>query len=800
MCDEYCGMHDSRRIAREVERMKGKRVLKCKNLVSYSKKMLRNKIFNDSGFSLPIALLVMMLMTIGLAMYQTSLMSLLSRTAVRHYELQSYLSARSVATAVAEKIVDDTSEYIMAQSSDVLESFSSTLPDALVNGTSTRPLLDDEKEFMYALVDLGVGGELYLNGIGFEDLPDELYTGSLEAKITRTTVTEYVVSVTATVEGNTDTVHVILNGLADTVTTRGERVEEAAAGNVNAFYGDYPPGIDPYDKYNNQEAGMPFVSSVPNYLSSFHSETQYYDQIQSEEEIYYVNMNKTNGALISSENIYFEGGTVSGEVYIHSDKMVTIGPNSTINGKGIYADVIYLHGENILIATSLYAKTIIIDGTVALPSAESSTGGITVQTEELQIVMGSGVFIDEWGTAQGSRMTVSTQYAEIYCVSEPYFDKVPQSLKDSAADNSVSSRSELQIIPAGTYSISPTPDGEGYYYQTGSVYNHLQLTLLATQASTFEIASASVIPRTTPAWANSIASREDVFLIDSDFWEENDPVKGSNVVFVSTMLRGGDEHYYLINRSSYEDGDDYYELDLKYGQGDGDNIDASNLGELGDTDEQVVIVVEDGCTLHLTTNFHIFGDSIPDGAARYEPGLYIYLKGNAKLYIEKTSYNTGIRVFGEPASAEDDVIIRQLISDAVNLKDLDDDFGGDVTAYVADIQHRMHNVLESKLDSFSAICLAPGATLIGSCIAPYVYAENRGGDDEGIAELYMYGYPYSAGIDNNVLPDVADPLPEVETGGDGLTDVDVKLLYVNIHTYADTELLEALQASRASAE
>ncbi|MFI3202329.1 MAG: hypothetical protein R3Y54_12565, partial [Eubacteriales bacterium] len=458
------------------------------------------------------------------------------------------------------------------------------------------------------------------------------------------------------------------------------------------------------------------------------------------------------------------------------------------DGDGIIADTVYLTGDNIIIRVPIYARKLIIDGTTV------SIGAVDVEVEELQVVMGST------GTGgSGGTISVNTSNGEAYWVSEPYFDGIPDTLKNALHDDSTANAHLIQFIPSG---------GISYVFanRVGTVDDwslpYLKFDVSVDSYGNLSLPSTNIAPRSVPSWTS--LSGRDGYVINADFWENGDPLyeaeeatpaarsiveegdgeseggsdgesegEGSAALeVVPAMLRGGD-HYYIIDGSS---GYTTSYLDLNYS-----TIDTTNLGE-DSGEEQVTIVVQDGQTLYLRMEY-----AIP-GASTYEPGVYIILQGNAKLHLANSSFNAGMRVFGDSASTADHETIVNAVRGVVD--SFDPDTYADTSTYVGAVQDAIHNELQGgHLSKFSAIRLDNDAKFFGTCVIPYMYSTD--------GNLYTYGKQYPSGYlegdeyteedGNVVVPDVPDRDDTTTGGGDSSTGgVTVKMLYVNIHSYAET--------------
>lgn len=704
---------------------------------------VRNKVCDNQGFSLPIAMLIVLVLAIGLAMFQTSILSFAMRTAVMHNDLQPHLSARSVANAVVEKIVDDTNESVVAYIREVcgdnallwplvvgmggldLNTIPAELrgfPEELLLRDTFRDLEPEEEAFIEELMELQVGDYLVLQDIEFVDWPADVDQGTLEAKITRTKTDEYVVSAIATVEGNTDTVHVILKTNEVTEENIPSTEVPVMPGNANVFFSDYGFGLYSGKTMDNQLEGVPFVSSIPVYIADLQEPgTDYYDQIQSYQEIFYVGFDKEQGAFVTKSDLYYAGGLIS-NVEIHTDGMVTLGSDTIVNGNEIIADTVYLTGNNITISVPIYAKKLIIDAT------NVRIGG-AVEVEELQVVKSSSAQTAE-------TVKVNTADGKAYVVSAPNF-----------SDNTTIPESTLPTDAVTTLSLEPGIIGISFNFEITAELNSL-----------LELPETSIAPRTEPSWSNlSGVGYEIKYEGDGD--TSTVEVVGAPDTISESMLgvdtNGNANHYYIVKNGSSNN-----LLTLNYR-----TINTTDLGD-DEGDKQVVIVVEDGQTLYLKTEYFIAG------ATTYEPGVYIILEGNAKLHLASSGSWPGLRVYGESASSDDHTTIVEAVRTTIDNVELDD--YTDMNAYVGAVQDAIHDEIQNEhLGKFSAIRLDEGARFQGTFVVPYVYSK------DGNLQLYGKKYSYNAltedaygdGGGNATIPD-----PEWT----------VKLLFGNVYAYADS--------------
>ncbi len=690
---------------------------------------------NQKGSSLPVAILVCMLLAIGLMALQTSVMSFAQRTAVKHYDMQAYLSARNVATELANMLKEETDAYILTYNTEQrneFDNFPTELKD-VPEVSLDRPA--EVVSWIHSLMDMNDGdvkefGDFTWNR---ENVPEDFDLGSVSATITRNDSTEFEIAATCTVSGNAETVKVLLScsefekeGSSTTTT-----IPPVVVGNANILYSDYGFGLKSGDEMENFEVAMPFVTSIPIYFSD--NLGTYQDKIQSYGDIYIENFGeqKTGGAVVSRTNIYIAEQKVT-NAYLHAEERITIGTNAWIDtgDKNMFAKLVYINGDNIRIGGgTIYAETVIIDATNLTMDAD-------IIANEVQIVQGTT------STGPTNAMDIQTKTGAAYWVSEPHFTGISQELLLQFEDDSKNVAHLIQEIKGTCYVIDNV-----VYEEWVNGNKSYTATVVESGLDQMNLPDTAVSARYQPTWIDT-SGMDAIPLEDVEGgWDKEG------------LIVGEGDHYYVVSDGSTYDGNKF-----SFGNGMFQNDNNADMGE-GNGQYPLIFVVEDGATLYLSDLNQVGKD-----------GLYVILKGNGKLRVSGMWYEN-MRVFGDAPSTDTHLAVVAAIDELVQEIQTDYNYenGNAPEGMVAEIQNAIRaEMVNNWSDELAMVILDDGALFTGTCVVPYFYSL---GD-----ELNIRGgrYPSDYVTDDDALSE-GGALPELETE---VTDP-IKMLYVNIHTYSE---------------
>ncbi len=682
----------------------------------------------------------MMLLAIGLIALQTSVLTFAVRTAVRHYDMQAYLSARSTATALTEKIVDMAETHILSYAQSDREQIGTLPTEELTSGVQGDPLEGAELELMKAMMDLEEGQSITLSDIAFVDVPVGMKAGDLIATITCTSTTAYEISVTATVEDEVETVTTELSytkySLPVTYPDYSEPGEpEEVIGNAMVFYSDYGFGIQASAQVENQlisgDSGIPFISSLPIYLYDIYkTNSQLYDRIQSYQDIYIDgSTEKAQGNLLSRTNITVANITLSG-LYIHADEQVTILSDTTVNGTGIYADTVYIHGDNITISSPIIAKTVIIDGDVTI--------GGKITADYIQ-------FVDYSNSSGGNYIPCAALNAHVCWVAAPIFNDETTVDEDGnqvmlleyyiaqALDNSADISAILQLY-SGTTTIPMS-----------GTNNDVDVAVDGTPAENYVHYYTGIAPRSTPEWA-ILDGLEGVEYIGNfeEYVEEDHKIDLNNEE---------SPDYYILKAENLEEG----ELIINYNWSDSAWESLCNESSITE-DQPLIFVIPEGEEITVY-------QSTPN--VEY---IYFILQGNAKLNLQPSSIEPQVRIYGDAPSSAVDTAIRSAVTELVAEREV-------AGASVGEIQNAINSLMQTTyLGDIAAVRLLGGewgnTPIQATVVVPYIYSTT---DYFGLK-----GFAYSEGNYDSSL-DGDDEYGDTTT----VVGDDVDMIYFNFHSYKE---------------
>lgn len=309
---------------------------------------------NEEGSTLMLVVIVLLIMSIAVVAFQTAIASFTTRVLTKHYEDQAYLSARSAAETIVNKIEEDCH--------NLSEGSSAELSVLLQN-----------------LYHLPEGESIELGEVTFQGLSEagvDLDTGMVEASIHRIDTTTYVVEAVADVNGERDSVEIALEGAEiSTSTSTGGYI----AGNWNGFYTDLLVGAtSPYtlnDRYSNLVTGLSTEYNFENNM--------YMGNVFANEDIVLENVTlqsgsiQTEGNLTIRENVTIASNriTAAGSITIMSNRELGVTSYSTevviesdhalLTGGPYVAETIIINGDYVTIYGPLVCETLIINGNYA---------------------------------------------------------------------------------------------------------------------------------------------------------------------------------------------------------------------------------------------------------------------------------------------------------------------------------------------------------------------------------------------------------------------------------------------------
>lgn len=390
---------------------------------------------NRDGSTLMLVVISLMLVSIAIIAFQTAVVSFTTRTLTQHYEKQAYLSARSVAQAIVDKIEAD---------SELMESGGSA----------------DLSELLEDLYSLSVDDSIELENISFAGLTEDgvdLDTGVVEAYIHRVDATTYVVEAIADVNGDTDSVEIALDGTAISAGGGGTGQVEVD-GNWNGFYTDFGVGLSDGNSYTMNDDDDSIVTGT---ITHYDMDGELYrGNIYSAYDLILENMTldagnvQTEGSITlrdnitvnsiyikATENIIVEGSvtwnvtTISKELYITGDNSVlNTGPfvaeyieisgnNIIINGP-VYCDTLVVTGSNVVFQNSIYTNDSTLNGDTTVSSIFALDGDASAETIYSQIEELDSFYVADrtkplWANYEES--SVSEYVVETTAVNEGYY-------------------------------------------------------------------------------------------------------------------------------------------------------------------------------------------------------------------------------------------------------------------------------------------------------------------------------------------------------------------------------------------
>lgn len=329
-------MENKKRVNRE-------NVKKCEDIID-----LRT---NNEGSTLMLVVAAILIVSITVVAFQTAVASFTTRTLTKHYEDQAYLSARSVAEAIVDKIEEDSASLRAGSTAEL------------------TTLLTD----LYGLAE---GESLELGAITFDGLATsgvDLDTGTVEAYIHRVDATTYVVEAVSNVNGDIDSVEIALSGEATEGTSSGGYIE----GNWDGFYTDFMVGTDESFTLNAGDINL-VLGLDANY--DFGG-TQYLGNIYANEDVILQNVKLENGSITSegsivindnvsvSSNIFTAvdkitmNNSIVGTASMYSNELVINGDDVTLNGGPYVAETVTINGSNVTInGSGIICRDLIING------------------------------------------------------------------------------------------------------------------------------------------------------------------------------------------------------------------------------------------------------------------------------------------------------------------------------------------------------------------------------------------------------------------------------------------------------
>ncbi len=389
---------------------------------------------NRDGSTLMLVVISLMLVSIAIIAFQTAVVSFTTRTLTQHYEKQAYLSARSVAQAIVDKIEAD---------SELMESGGS----ADLSG-----LLED-------LYSLSVDDSIELENISFAGLTEDgvdLDAGVVEAYIHRVDATTYVVEAIADVNGDTDSVEIALDGTAISAGGGGGQVE--VEGNWDGFYSDFGIGLSDGHSYTMNDDDDSIVTGTVThydmggelYRGNIYSAydlileniTMDAGNVQTEGNITLRDNVTVNSIYLKAgENIIVEG-SVTWNVTTISKELYITGNNSQLNTGPFIAEYIEISGNNVVVNGPIYCDTLVVTGSNVVFQNSIYTNDSTLNTDTTAL----SVF------ALDGDASAETIYSQIEELDSFYVADRTKPLWANYEDSSVSE-----------YVVGTTMVNEGYY-------------------------------------------------------------------------------------------------------------------------------------------------------------------------------------------------------------------------------------------------------------------------------------------------------------------------------------------------
>ncbi len=377
----------------------------------------RSKKGNQNGSTLVLVVVTLLLVGIAIVGFQTAVASFITRTATQHYEEQAYLSARSVAEAIAEKLEGDSQDWVLSLDNSEKQQIIG-LDSEFMNAEQIEVTFTDAQiQLLGDVMLLSVGDSIDIGEVSFEESPDDLNTGTVTATIVRDSDSEYIIEANSTVYGKEDTIKTVVTGeFYDLEMSDNDGIQEIS-GNWDGFYSDFGFGMVGDGIVSNASGLYPMAVDVPLYLKTFIGE------LTSTEDIAIDGGEKDNGYLKTTENIYLKNVSVEGAGVI-AEKDIFIGDNVTVTVP-ITCDTLYIEGSNVKLNGLITANKVVINGTMlkmneieanVVEIAEGSTnydGTVTFTTSTGTVMYGDQVLESGIGEISGFKYNIQSNTVSI---------------------------------------------------------------------------------------------------------------------------------------------------------------------------------------------------------------------------------------------------------------------------------------------------------------------------------------------------------------------------------------------------
>lgn len=659
----------------------------------------RNRIkenLNNKGATLTFAILGLMIVAISVAGLVMTSGGFMQRVLNIHHDRQVYLSARSAAEALAAQIADDSYHRIM--SLDVSERVNmENLPFEMQTGASSTVVLSNtQKALIESMEGLLENEEIDLGTIKFNNSPSKVSMGTVTATLTRIEGGYYIVSATAELDDEIETVRTVLSAYGYETEEDEERIPEII-GNWEGFFMDYGFDLGTDGSLVNSNGNGDVAVTVPIY------ENTIIGGVYSNSDIIMVDGVKQNGVLMTSALIYLEDMEVKGEdSYIYAGEGLTM-VGEMLTSVTIESPLIKVLGDGATLQggtndQEIICETMIIEGNDITISAP-------ITCEELYI------------TGDNINVTSSVIANKVYLVGGEINVFEITSIR-VYVEEGTTNLYQRDITTLDGYALY----GEEHLLVLKGEHEEFKYNIITDpdlEEVEFLLSEYNPVTRSQPIWADY--DPLDLKLFDME------EIEGS--WFGSTEIVKMTTGYYFIDKelvdpveltSQFTIMEDVIERTETWNRIKIDQyIDRTDIS----VDEPLVIVVRDGQNL-----------LVENGGGIHVSHLYFILEGNAKIQLP--SGMTKARIYGEAPTVRIDAEINEaidlVVQEAINLAD------GDFTQIDYDLaKDKVRSVMNYYYEDISMIIAQSGATLVGNAIIPYIMTD----DDDFTWQFIEYEGP-----------------------------------------------------------
>lgn len=648
---------------------------------------------NNRGATLSFALLGLMVVSVSVAAMVMSAGGFMERILTIHEDKQVYLSARSVAEAIATQVAEDSYHRIMALEPEVRIDMDN-LPFEMQTGETTDVVLTTvQKNLIAGIEAMEESDVIDLGTIKFNNSPSKVTLGTVTASLTRIENGYFIIAATATIDDEVEVVRTVLQAYGYNVEEEEERIPEID-GNWEGFFMDFgydlgPDGI--LTNLNGDEKGN-IATTTPIY------ESPSIGGLYSTEDIIVIGGTKSNGVMKTTDLIYFEdleisglaGSVYSGTSLTMVGEMLTsvsleapiirlIGDGGNLQGgtdeQSISCEIFEIEGNDITISAPITCDELYITGDNITISGEINANVVYLSGTmgDIANITTQRMYVAE-GTTNLYYRPITTQTG--YVVYENH---------------------ELPLVLMG--------DHEGFKYNIATDEELEELEI--------ELTDFIPVTRSKPTWANYTPTEVQLFeatQIGNDVWWGRPDVE--------QMVSG----YYFIDKDKVEPETVTTEVEINGSTY--TRVEHWNTIEIGNAvsatgrtvDDPLVIIVRDGQNLRLDVTGG--AGAIPSS---YEY-IYFILEGNAK--IELPTGETYTRIYGEAPTVRVYNEVQESIQLVIDMVMADAD--GDYTQIDFDgAKELVHDIMSWYYDEIAMILAPDGATLVGNAIIPYIMTDNK---------------------------------------------------------------------------